>query len=185
MEDSAKIWARSELNRAVQEGVLIRPSTCTRCGVRGTIQGHHPDYSRPLDVIWLCTKCHGDEDSGRPIEYTDIRVTALRSLWSKNGVKGTVDFELFSQTVVQNCSVCGCKPPSVLTYRRKGEVYHLHWNHIQRDLHGVLQPVCPTCRFLLTKHDLPAILKTCARIMARKMHGKVDRWLLSEHRKAH
>lgn len=34
-----------------------RPQACSICGdLNG--QPHHPDYSKPLDVIWLCKKHH-------------------------------------------------------------------------------------------------------------------------------
>ncbi len=54
-----KEWqARAELNKAVKRGDLVRPSTCSKCGEAGRIEGHHPDYDRPLDVVWLCADCH-------------------------------------------------------------------------------------------------------------------------------
>jgi len=33
---------------------------CDICGTEENIHGHHPDYSKPLDVIWLC-KSHHDK----------------------------------------------------------------------------------------------------------------------------
>lgn len=45
-------------NAALREGLLIRPSCCSACGKRGKIDGHHADYSKPLDVEWLCRSCH-------------------------------------------------------------------------------------------------------------------------------
>lgn len=51
---------RNALTRAVKSGKIQRPDTCSDCG-KGScqIQGHHEDYSKPLDVIWLCRVCHG------------------------------------------------------------------------------------------------------------------------------
>lgn len=54
---------------ALQSGRLIRPDQCGRCGRKDTkakggrtiIHAHHRDYSRPLDVEWLCAKCHRAE----------------------------------------------------------------------------------------------------------------------------
>jgi rubrerythrin len=46
--------------RALKSGKLSRPSCCEQCGDDGhKIEAHHENYSKPLDVKWLCTKCHG------------------------------------------------------------------------------------------------------------------------------
>jgi hypothetical protein len=44
-----------QLNAAVRKGILIR-EPCVKCGGYG--QGHHEDYSKPLEVIWLCSLHH-------------------------------------------------------------------------------------------------------------------------------
>lgn len=51
-----KYYARRALRRAVKSGKLIR-QPCENCGEPKS-HGHHPDYSKPLEVIWLCDPCH-------------------------------------------------------------------------------------------------------------------------------
>lgn len=54
-----KAPARAKLNRAVKENKIKRPEVCEVCLTKNNrIHGHHTDYSRPLDVIWLCPLCH-------------------------------------------------------------------------------------------------------------------------------
>ena len=53
------------VNNAIRLKKMCRPLFCVRCWDAGTIHGHHTDYSRPLDVIWLCSKCHGMEHGTR------------------------------------------------------------------------------------------------------------------------
>lgn len=43
---------------AVETGKLIRPSQCSQCDKECTPHAHHEDYSKPYDVIWLCSTCH-------------------------------------------------------------------------------------------------------------------------------
>ncbi len=49
---------RQKLYRALKAGKLTKPEECSECGSRENIQGHHEDYSKPFEVIWLCAKCH-------------------------------------------------------------------------------------------------------------------------------
>jgi len=53
--------ARHLLRSAIRKGEIVRPTICSRCKEEGYIEGHHFDYNKPLDVIWLCKKCHAKE----------------------------------------------------------------------------------------------------------------------------
>jgi hypothetical protein len=51
------VKAQAVLNRYIKTGKIKR-SSCEVCGASKNIHGHHPDYSKPLEVIWLCPVCH-------------------------------------------------------------------------------------------------------------------------------
>ena len=53
-----KYAAQILLGNAVRAGKLKRPNKCSRCGRKTKIMGHHIDYFKPLDVIWVCQPCH-------------------------------------------------------------------------------------------------------------------------------
>lgn len=51
--------ARKIVRQAVERGLLIRPTECEECGAASDrIEAHHEDYTRRLDVVWLCSRCH-------------------------------------------------------------------------------------------------------------------------------
>lgn len=50
--------AHSAVGRALNSGQLVRPEACEHCSKVGRVNGHHEDYHKPLDVIWLCVACH-------------------------------------------------------------------------------------------------------------------------------
>lgn len=37
---------------------LTAPERCEGCGAVKPLDKHHPDYSKPLLVLWLCKPCH-------------------------------------------------------------------------------------------------------------------------------
>jgi len=51
--------ARDAIKRAVKRGDIIRPEVCDDCGLPGKIEAHHADYFKPLEVEFLCLRCHG------------------------------------------------------------------------------------------------------------------------------
>ncbi len=63
--ENTKIWraknpqayrAQSAVSNAVRDGRLQKLD-CEFCG-SDQVHAHHKDYSKPLDVVWLCAKCH-------------------------------------------------------------------------------------------------------------------------------
>jgi hypothetical protein len=52
--------AHRAVRNAIQRGELVRPDACSDCGARGRIHAHHYDYLKPLEVTWLCPRCHAE-----------------------------------------------------------------------------------------------------------------------------
>jgi len=53
-----KYKAHIAVGNALREGKLHRPDRCSHCKVECKPEGHHEDYQKPLDVVWLCSECH-------------------------------------------------------------------------------------------------------------------------------
>ena len=51
-----KSRCKNLFHSAVRRGKIVR-GPCTICGTRPS-EGHHEDYSKPLEVVWLCRPCH-------------------------------------------------------------------------------------------------------------------------------
>ena len=51
--------ATKKLRYAVKKGKIQKPSTCSSCGASGDLDGHHEDYRKCFEVVWLCKTCHG------------------------------------------------------------------------------------------------------------------------------
>lgn len=63
--------ARWMLREAVKRGKLER-LPCEICKVPNA-QGHHEDYSKPLDVIWLCQTHHGERHRTKSYGHPPLR----------------------------------------------------------------------------------------------------------------
>ena len=53
-----KCKTRESVKNALKDGKITRPDICSCCSKPARLDGHHDDYSKPLDVRWLCRICH-------------------------------------------------------------------------------------------------------------------------------
>ena len=79
-----KSRARLKLQAAIASSQMIR-LPCRDCGATKT-EAHHPDYSKPLEVIWLCSnsalairRLTGSHGSTAPEPLEDIASTLPRA----------------------------------------------------------------------------------------------------------
>ncbi len=64
-----KVAAHNAVRNAIKSGALD-PHPCVKCGRKA--QAHHEDYSKPLEVVWLCPKHHAEHH----VEKNDVRTVA-------------------------------------------------------------------------------------------------------------
>lgn len=64
VENKDKTYARQAVHYAVLYGRMIKPAYCEHCcNTSSSLEAHHWSYLEKdwLDIIWLCTSCHGKE----------------------------------------------------------------------------------------------------------------------------
>lgn len=76
---ATKRTANRCVEAAVLAGVLVKPGECDECGSYNAdfgvyaLHAHHDDYGKPLDVRWLCPKCHA---AAHPEKWERIKCEA-------------------------------------------------------------------------------------------------------------
>lgn len=65
VKNPEKDKARYTLRNAIRDG-RVKKQPCRHCGSLKS-QGHHTDYSKPLDVVWACFKCHREREHGQTV----------------------------------------------------------------------------------------------------------------------
>lgn len=54
-----KVKSKNIVNNAIRDGKIKR-EPCELCGSIFNIHGHHENYTKPLEIIWLCRRHHVD-----------------------------------------------------------------------------------------------------------------------------
>ncbi len=72
------VAASHAVTRAIQKGLMLR-QPCSECGDAKS-HGHHEDYSKPLEVIWLCQKHHRRRHSELVAMGVDVYKTVPKKL---------------------------------------------------------------------------------------------------------
>ena len=69
LRNPEKATARNAISNAIREGRLQR-KPCEVCGAAKS-EGHHPDYSKPLEVMWLCRTHHLEQHGKKSYVFAD------------------------------------------------------------------------------------------------------------------
>lgn len=65
-EEKLKANARSYTNQYIKRGYIFK-EPCYYCG-NPKVQVHHPDYTKPLIIYWLCIPCHRELHSNEALK---------------------------------------------------------------------------------------------------------------------
>ena len=68
--------AHNAVNNALRDGKIAKPSCCETCQREAELHGHHCNYNKPLDVMWLCDPCHKAWHKDNTPIYCDERKLA-------------------------------------------------------------------------------------------------------------
>lgn len=101
LEYKKKLKARFLLNQSVRRGDLKKSEFCELCERKKITEAHHVDYGRPLEVFWLCSKCHGlAHRKGHPLNPEGIEQTNLTLDIGRNDtitVLVNIDFDTYAK----------------------------------------------------------------------------------------
>lgn len=82
-----KVKAHMAINNAVRNN-RIKKLPCMLCG-NPEVQAHHTDYTKRLDVQWLCSKCHSEKHN------TNKKPQRVKVLIELNGVRRNPKFSYY------------------------------------------------------------------------------------------
>ncbi len=95
-----KVKARWKTRDAIKQGKLVR-QLCEVCGNTKS-EAHHDDYSKPLDVRWLCKKHHTEVHRGPRRKFS----ISVRPTHCKRGHPLTPDNVLHCSDGGNRCRTC-------------------------------------------------------------------------------
>ncbi len=112
MTPAADPRAHAAVQKAIAKGELRRPEVCEVCGEkpkgRAKIHAHHKDYAKPLDVEWLCPRCHrqvGPGENGRTdLGWRMFRITLADDQWTVLRIHAAMEMTSLTAAVSQMLS---------------------------------------------------------------------------------
>jgi hypothetical protein len=134
IDKKIKAKAHNLIHKAIKNNTLVK-QPCSICGNKDS-EAHHEDYSKPLDVIWLCRKHHLERHpkESKKIIFKCKQCGVLFAVPPSHAKRGNVGF----------CSTsCGTKyrnthnnPTKDLMVREKISLHHFDVSKFKRDDKG-------------------------------------------------
>jgi hypothetical protein len=91
-DKAARIRANGLINKRLRAGTIVKPTACEWCGKVARLDSHHPDYSQPDLIVWLCRsdhmKCHYNPEFERQVAQKAESTGEVQSRFSNVGTSG-------------------------------------------------------------------------------------------------
>jgi hypothetical protein len=129
--------ARNDLWTAIWFGRIKAADACQSCGNPPAsfdkLQGHHDDYSKPLDVRWLCRSCHVRHHQG------ERRAGGLLKRGPSKGVRRNPD--KFDPLIMEVAARHDVPADTLRKWRSRGVPHRFRcWVIAEADRRGVPHP---------------------------------------------
>jgi hypothetical protein len=73
-----RAYAQGILTRAIQSGRIVpQPCRWPNCGSTERLEGHHPSYNRPFEIVWLCHDHHKAADACKDKIGFDLQIDII------------------------------------------------------------------------------------------------------------
>lgn len=112
-EQRFKQRIRQVVRYALKTKKISKPDFCCVCNKKCRIDAHHEDYSKPLDIMWVCRACHAEihrrydwRTNQRKAEVHNLNITGREYKKSCNGGKRHIYIDSKGNKS-KNCLICG------------------------------------------------------------------------------
>lgn len=127
---------RNFVKFCLQNNILTKPDLCERCQTKPAAHGHHDDYMKPLEVKWLCVKCHMQLHGEL---YRSLNPKPQKPIY--NPIPSTYDIDTTALTTADAARVLGISRQRVLQLIAEGVIaatrYGDIWLIAPADLKGL------------------------------------------------
>lgn len=127
MKFRAEHRARSLVRKAIKSGTMTK-MPCECCGSTEKVEAHHNDYNKPLEVSWLCVKCHRRwHTNNEPIRAPYVKRTAYCCFC---GTK-FVPYEKHNTYCSDECKLNGRREVNRRSFKNNGYKYTKAYKRIK------------------------------------------------------
>lgn len=98
-ENYAKHDARLAVRWALKTGKMVKETNCAFCNSDQDIEAHHRDYSKKLEVVWLCRNCHAIHHAAEAIKQKQVKDKGMSISGSTDDISHSIHYATINKNL--------------------------------------------------------------------------------------